>query len=397
MGKKGDWETSLFDLMAMLEGEDNWHADGIEISWQELVGDILESSFQSMYTLSGYFRSEYRLPSLHLFRLVSEIISGQNPQKAPVPAADEFSNNFTKIRSRMSKKFIQAPGPSIKDMAGDKPALIMASHSKNMVVAQLRKDFPVSKDIILRKKISGNDIEDYFTIRNPLYQMVVSIYQTMERALRPRMNKKKEDQADRLFLDGLEKQRVLHGKGKYKNFSIRFYRNRGRSAVRLILSLGNKPFLQQVSSKPAVFIFWDLKKYPISVFFQQHMSDDEIDLANIGLYAQCRHTSIWRHAFIKRTQKYPPVGSICMEYTNWRILALHRRYSRFNPAACLIEQLRAAARILRYGVRERDRQICQHNDFRKVPENEYQAVIKGWTRARRFAQEHDAEIVPYAR
>lgn len=88
-----------------------------------------------------------------------------------------------------------------------------------------------------------------------------------------------------------------------------------------------------------------------------------------------------------------------MEETPYRIIKLHHRQDNFDPVLCLLEQLRAAARILRYGLRSRDVGIAQHNPFAKIkdPEKQFQAIIKERHRAKKYARKHKAELISFFR
>jgi hypothetical protein len=164
--------------------------------------------------------------------------------------------------------------------------------------------------------------------------------------------------------------------------------------------MGSRPFIQQVVKDP-IFVFWDLRQHPITVFTEWILNRAGGSmlqaLGQIPVMAESNHPSICCHAFVERDRAYPHRGKICMEETPLRIVSLHRRHPGFDPVSCLLEQMRAAVRILRYGVRERDRKISQHNPYRPDEVRDYQALVMGWDAARDLAGRHNAEIVPYAR
>jgi hypothetical protein len=266
-----------------------------------------------------------------------------------------------------------------------------------MVVLKMRRGFPLQLAPVQIPRVTADDVERYMLVLNPLYHVVEATCNEMSAAVRALTVENEEGHLDRLFIDHLKKERVLYGRGRHGKFSMRFHRLKRRPHIRLTLSLGSEPFLQQVNIEP-VFIFWNLKEYPIHVFCEWPLDETSgVDLTDLSVYAESPHQSINSHAFVRPIQTYPHVGQMCTEDTLVRILMLHRGADDFDPATCLLEQLRAAARILKYGLRQRDRHISQYHPFHKVPDEQYQAVIRGWERANRLAKKHGAEIVRYVR
>jgi hypothetical protein len=251
-----------------------------------------------------------------------------------------------------------------------------------------------------RNEISLDDIDKEVLIANPFFQTISRVCTVVRDTRVNDVGEEDEIQRDRVFLEHFKGHKLLHGVGEYRGFSLDCYKSNGESFARLGLCFSDKPFLQQVDHDP-IFIFWDFEKNPVFVFIDGQLempgNEQNWQLAEARLLIHCRHPSIWSHAFVKSIDRRRSLGAICTEDTLNRTISMHNRFERFDPISCLLDQIRTAGRILKYGVRQRDRAIPQYNVYVNVPENEFQAVIKGWDEAHDFAKKHGAEIVPYER
>ena len=104
----------------------------------------------------------------------------------------------------------------------------------------------------------------------------------------------REDRKDRAFLETLQSNYYLPGKGSYADFSLHYMIGRGKEVIRLAHATGSKPFLQQVMAEPT-FVYWDLRAYPVSVFIDQYLHGNRfVDLSAPLFQASCMHASICR-------------------------------------------------------------------------------------------------------
>jgi hypothetical protein len=386
-----------FDFLELNEEQSDLHTDGLA-SLQEISDDLLESFLDLAYGLLQDSANGDSLPAARLFRRIWEVITRQESPAQLIPAKFDFNKEFNMMRRKIKEAYGGFPGRVLEPVARKQPILVVGSQNPTMVILGLRNVSSSLRGSIQDRQFMRSDLERYFPLQNPFYQSVVGAYDDMRWKIQHLTFDEQSDCLDRTFLEMFSGKRLWRGQGPYKNFSMEFIRATDRPSARIAMSLGNKPFLQQVSQDP-IFILWDLKKYPVSVFVQ-HPLDGAVDLtalSTIPVQTKCAHPSIYRHAFVNRARNHPHVGSICMEDTRRRILSVQRRQDHFDPAIYLLEQIRGAGRILRYGVRARDKRISQHNHYSKVPPEEYQAVIQGQAQAQQFAKEHGVEIVSYAR
>jgi hypothetical protein len=274
---------------------------------------------------------------------------------------------------------------------------------------KLRKGV-ITNNGLFPKKLASFDIVGQFKDVNPFQKYIGDLVNTFEAEVRELLRDQSEADElgrDREFIQLLEKRKVLAGSGEYHNVQIEMYRNirDGYPYLKLSQSLGNRSFLMQMHSSP-VFTFWDLKAYPIRVVVERKLENpDELipleSLTHLIYQAESAHRSICTHPFVRATGIVNGCyrGAICMEETHMRLFSLHNRQDKFDPVIYILLVMKAAARILRNGVRFRDRSVPQHNPYVKVnnPESQYQAVVKGLKQAQDLARKHNAEIIRYLR
>jgi len=375
------------------------YRQGIDLTWPELVADVRESALGFVFAAMREHSNGFHYPTLRLFRSVYDVISGHPKQRRLDEIKPDSSRTGARLRYILKKTCGRQPRWLTAEATQGFPQLIMHAHKRPMPVFRLQKGFSVSKAGQVPEKIQPEHFEAFYSVPNPFHRIVEKVARQVDR-IPEAAGGNAEDQetlVDRSFLETLQSKYHLPGKGPYQDFSIQYLIGKGQYAVRLSHTIGSRPFLQQVIAEPT-FVYWDLKRFPVTVFCEQLLSGNPmINLEAPQFIASSMHGSICRHAFVKPIHEYFNFGSVCTERTSLRILGLHRRLRPFDPAHCLLEQLRAAGRILRYGIRERDRGISIHNPFDKVPEKEYQAVIRGYDEARAFAARKGAEIVYYSR
>ncbi|MGA1824553.1 MAG: hypothetical protein ACMUIP_07785 [bacterium] len=374
----------------------NYYGDYSKSVFTEMVSDIRESAFDELSNIYKKKNINYTLSYIRLIRQIWELITGQVLHHC-VCSHQIASKKFNIMRPKLSDTDISLPKLLKEKIAQGEP-LILTTRQEDVLLMELREN-------VMNFTLSYNDIKNFcYPIPNPFFQMLCGICKEITSMIDwcRILDSEEEKQADQKFLHYLQKNSVLSGKGDYHDFSMKWLLFNNRPAIRLQYSIGNTPFLQQVSREP-VFIFWDLKKYPINIIIQHYLDETSnfmqfISFNNIQFQAECSHPSILKHAFVggTSTSRHSFEGNICMENTASRILSLSNK-DTFDPAICLLEQMRAAGRILRFGVRERDKGIGQLNSYKKELETNYQAVIKGWPQASAFAREHNAEIVQYNR
>jgi hypothetical protein len=391
-----------------VEDPKNGEEDGspLPVPFMDLVRDLREVTLEYLFKLFHPHMSRQTVKTLRIFRRIWEIISEQPqlPLSSQARASAEFLGVWKDLR----------PGPngeaqffksSLSPSGRLKPSLLASVRSrlqdnKEMLLYGLRGKWAEKLSPNPGEKIELSDLDEPVCFPNPFYHLALQAFGEAEGAFhssrRPE-DEKGEEARDQAFLQRLRRAWVLEGVGEYKKFQIHFHPS---EFLTLSMSLGKKPFLQQVGVSP-IFVYWDLKKHPIYVFAQFSLNEcTQIErgmLTNTVFFAESDHPSILRHAFVRRVRENSPAGSICTESTSLRILNLLRSGPSFDPVFCFLEQMRAAARILKYGVRERDQNIQQHNPFPQVQWQEYQAVVQGWEEARKFAREKGADIIPYER
>lgn len=370
-------------------------------SWEDVMGVVRETAIGE---IDQVFRSKpvsYQFGDTGLLRAFWNLISRES---SSVPKRRDEKMNphrilFGERRATLSRRS-EFPDWLDEKLSTKHPVLIAGTRKKHVLAIQLRRPFDPMTGGLSRSRLGPEDILNIDPFINPLY---LAAEQTSDRLARllsappPQTSEGKEDAA---FMDWLRKGYILSGKRAYRNFSIQNWGERdGKLCISVCLSMGRKPFLQQTLSE-SVFIYWDLRNYPVTVFAYLLVGNDtKTDVVNCDTLVECHHPSICRHAFVRRLQEAGPphYGTVCTESTRHRILRLLSKDKVFDPAEFLVAKLRSAARILRYGLRRRDMGISQHNQFGKVPETEFQAVVRGYEEARRFAEQARAEIIYFDR
>jgi hypothetical protein len=375
------------------------------VPFMDLVLDLREATLEYLFKLFHPHTSRRTVKTLRIFRRSWEVISGQPqlPLCSQARASAEFMGIWKNLR----------PGPngeaqflknSLSPLGRVKPSLLVSVRNsprdKRMLLYGFRGKWANGLSLNTGDKIDLSDLDEPISVPNPFYQLALHAFaeaQSAFRSIKRPGDENGEEVRDQAFLQLVRKERLLEGVGEYRKFSIRL---QPPDVLRISLSLGNRPFLQQVGVSPT-FIYWDLKKYPVHIFFQFPLTEfTQIErglVTNAIFFVESNHPSIFRHAFVRRYRENSRVGTICTEATSLRILNLLRSGPSFDPVVCLLEQMRAAGRILKYGVRERDQHLQQYNPFTRVEWKEYQKVVNGWDEARRFAQEKRADIIPYER
>ena len=90
-----------------------------------------------------------------------------------------------------------------------------------------------------------------------------------------------------------------------------------------------------------------LRKYPITVFLDQKLETPrratDWQPTHSRLLVHCTHPSVTRHPFVQELSEDRTTGSICTEDTFDRTVSLHNSFEHFDPVACLVDEMRAAA------------------------------------------------------
>jgi hypothetical protein len=368
--------------------------------WDDVAGLVSEAVIGE---IDQAFRSRppsYRCFDRGLIRAFWRLISGEGR-----PEPDRCDRKprlhpvlFAERRAAFGRR-ADGPGWLGEALSGNHPVLMVGARRKHLLALRLRRPVVPAPGGSKRRRLGQRDILGIDRFISPLYRVAEHTSDRLARLLAepPRLVEAEEDAA---FMDQLRGRYTLNGRGAYRNFSIQNWGAReGKLCTSVCLSLGRKPFLQQTLPEP-VFIHWDLRKYPVTVFaYMMIGSDTETDVVFSDILVWCNHPSICRHAFVRRLKEDGPphYGTVCTESTRHRLLRLLTLDTAFDPAAYLVEKLRSAARVLRYGLRRRDMGITQYNPFAKVPETEFQAVIRGYAEARRFADQTRAEFVTFDR
>ena len=370
-------------------------------SWDDVAGLVGETALGE---LDHAFRSKpvsYHFDDRLLLRAFWRLISG-----AARPGPKRRNGNpgvhrtlFGERRALLGRR-PELPYWLEEKLSAKHPVLMVGNRKKHVLAIRLRRPVEPMAVGLSRRRIGPEEIQDVDPFINPFYQVAELVSGRLARLLAAPPAEPGEEEEDAAFLDLLRRRYILNGRGAYRNFSIQNWGERdGKPCVSACLAMGRRPFLQQTLTEP-VFIHWDLRNYPVTVF--AHMvvgSDTKTDVVNCDTLVECHHPSIWRHAFVRKLQEGGPphYGTVCTESTRYRLLQMLSRDKVFDPAEFLVEKLRSAARVLRYGLRRRDMGITQYNQFAKVPEAEFQAVVRGYDEARRFAEQARAEIIYFDR
>ena len=376
-----------------------WNAVGW--SWQEMADAVSEATLETLHAAFRGRAARYQYAAADLLHRTWKLISGANETTVPCPGERFDSHDiFFRKRRRALAENREMPVCLPNDTDPAQPVLLAGCRNRFMLGLLLRQGVDPLDHAGGGGRITPEDIEREFGLINPLYRTAEQTCDGILPQLSSPTTGKSVTAEDRSFLEMLSRRFILFGQGAYRHFSIQHWGyHDGRACVAVCLSLGRKPFLQQAVAEP-MFIYWDLKNHPITVFFYFVIEEGKlVDLLNSIVMTECNHPSICRHAFVRRAQEQAPphYGTVCTENTRFRLLGLLEKASELDPAAFLVAQLRATARILRYGLRQRDLGITQHNQFGKVPASEFQAVIQGYDQASEFAARNGAEIVYFDR
>jgi hypothetical protein len=370
-------------------------------SWDDVSGLISEMAIGE---LDHVFRSKpvsYQFDDRGLLLAIWRLISGESPPRPKNRQTRPATHRvlFGERRAQLARREA-LPYWLDEKLSAKHPVLLVGTRKKHVLAIRLRRPVEPMNIGLSRKRIGSDDIHDVDPFINPFHQAAEQTSGRLVRLLAEAPPQPVEEEEKKAFMDLLSKRYSMNGRGPYSNFSIQNWGQRdGKLCISFCLWLGHKPFLQQTLPEP-VFIHWDLRNYPVTVF--AHMvvgSDTKTDVVNCDTLVECHHPSIWRHAFVRKLQDGGPphYGAVCTESTRFRLVQLLSRDKIFDPAEFLVEKLRSAARVLRYGLRRRDMGISQYNQFAKVPETEFQAVVRGYDEARRFAEEARAEIIYFDR
>jgi len=368
--------------------------------WDDVAGLVSEAVIGE---IDQAFRSKpviYRFGDCGLLRAFWRLISGEGRSEPNRHDRKSILHPvlFAERRAASSRR-ADFPGWLDEKLFEKHPVLMVGARRKHLLAIRLRRPIEPMAVGLKQRRLGPKDVLGIDPFINPFYRAAAQASDRLARLLAepPRPVEAGEDAA---FMDLLRGRYILNGRGAYRNFSIQNWGEReGKRCISVCLSMGRKSFLQQTLPEP-VFIHWDLRRYPVTVFsYLMVGSDTETDVVFSDILVWCNHPSICRHAFVRGLQEGGPphYGTVCTESTRHRLLRLHSRDKAFDPAAYLVEKLRSAARVLRYGLRRRDMGITQHNQFAKVPETEFQAVIRGYAEARRFAEQTRSEFVTFDR
>jgi hypothetical protein len=399
-------ERVPFEIRELMRLDEAWYMpDGLSLAEVfEFVHDEIFTWLNDLYQKNF---SVYPFTFIHLMRQIYEHISGQvqdHSTESPAIITKEVRSITRKLRRT---EFI-IPDQLKSELKKNEPILFLSQKSKPTYL-KLRKGI-ISNNGLFPKKFSSFDIVGQFTDINPFQKYIGDLVNSFEYEVRGLLKDKSEADElarDREFMQLLEKRKVLKGRGECRNVQIEMYRNvsDGCQYLKLSMSLGNRSFLMQMYTSP-VFTFWDLKTYPIRVVLEKKLEypNELIPLESLTHFiyqAESAHHSISRHPFVRASGVVNGCyrGAICMEETHLRLFSLHHRQDKFDPVIYILQVMKAAVRILRNGVRYRDRSVSQHNPYIKVknPESQYQAVVKGWQQVQDLARKHNAEIIRYVR
>jgi len=385
----------FFDLQdgSTPESFSSW--DGIRISYEDLLENIVEMTLQSIGEIWGAPRVNSRFPAVRLFRQVWETMEGKLPRQ---PVSERAGNQFQDFIQARRDCTIETTKWFRTQTGIGRSILLSGCRSKFMQAFVLCDSFQpqtiCGQDVMVR----GKDMDLSYRIPNPFYQTSLRACTGFQLALSDGGKGCGAVHDDLAFSDLLKRNKTLLGRGIYGDYSIKYVEDLpGRGSARLCLDLGKRPFLQQMTNNE-VFVFYDLRKYPVTLFMQQEIgSNKEMDILESPIFVFSGHPSFNFHPFVKGSNGKPFTGTICTESTRQRLFSIQSDKNTLHPALFMLEQLRSAARILRFGLRARDRLIHQHNPFGKVPYTMYQAVIEGRDSAQTFAAKNDAEIIYYSR
>jgi hypothetical protein len=381
--------------------QDQNNGSPVPMPLPELIRDLRESTLNRLYSFIRPRMATQTINILRLFRRCWEIISGGPLSQQHTLSNAEFTSLWKNLRRDSNRNASLGLGAGADEL---KPGLLLRREARDMLFFRLRRNY-TARDFAVpdRQRIGMFHLEEPVPIPNPFYEIALHVLDEANQAVqsfRPFSEKEKEEEEkDHSFLTCLKDRRLLRGSGKYKSFSLSEPCSLSGTFIRLSLDMGEKPFLQQVSQEP-LYVYWDLGEHRINIVLQLKLEDGELPLTSVtsfAFFAVSDHPSVCRHAFVRRLEGHETVGTICTEHTNQRILSLHKSSPSFDPVACMLEQMEGAARVLRYGVRERDKGINQHNPFHKVDRGELQAVVEGEEEATKFAMKRGAEIIPYDR
>jgi hypothetical protein len=399
-------ERVPFEIRELMRLDEAWYMpDGLSLAEVfEFANDGIITWFNDLYQKNF---SVYPFTFIHLLRQINEHISGQ-VQNHCTESSAVITKEIRSITRRLRQAEFMIPDQLKSELKKDDTILFLSQKSKHAYL-KLRKGI-ITNNGLFPKKLSSFDIVGQFTDINPFQKYIGDLVNSFESEMRGLLKDKSEADElarDREFMQLLEKRKVLRGRGEFRNVQIEMYRSvrDGCQYLKLSMSLGNRPFLMQMYSSP-VFTFWDLKAYPIRVVLEKKLEypNESIPLESLThlIYqAESAHHSICRHPFVRASGIVNGCyrGAICMEETHLRLFSLHHRQAKFDAVIYILQVMSAAARILRNGVRYRDRSVSQHNPYVRVknPESLYQAVVKGWPQVQALARKHNAEIIRYVR
>ena len=337
-------EIAALDLM---DGENEPYEQCSKISLREFTEDLLETSFKAIHDDLKKEVFPFEQSNIYILKGISKIISkhshtgGGNSLNVEV---NKIWNGFWKI---YNQRFIHSVDEFRELIGLDQPMLVMGIQNEFVKVFRLHRKFILPGFFKGTFRFNSKDLAEPIQLVNPVRQVVKGTYEAVERAVRQNPSIQKARGENQLFLEFFKKERRISGQGDFRGFSIYLFRNGDKWLAECSLSMGNKPFLQQVCEEP-VFVLWDIRRNPIDIFFQLPIEaagrivPAAGDLNSIPFYARSTHPSILRHAFVQSVDKNSYTGSICMENTRERILALHRGRTGLDPFLCLLEQMRAA-------------------------------------------------------
>jgi hypothetical protein len=381
------------------------YAEDLWMPLPELVYYVRNRTFEWIHYFLLKDFVGFEVSYLRFIRNVWEHISGQVTNHS-IPPYSQRNSVLQRFLRRLRSKDVFLSSPFLRQLEKRQP-FILSTRRKRVALVRPKNEV-VMHPRFGRQPISMKDIEHFLLMDNPFLKIIKESYEGLERELKllyAATSEADEQALDLKFFNVIEKEKRLQGCGEYQNITIERSRSRTGPSLKLSHCLGHKPFLLQMCEKP-IFSFWDLKKHPIRIVLEKTLRNPQEDvrmdaLNSIVFQAESDHPSICRHPFVREAGMVNRYfrGNICMEETPYRILKLHHRQDNFDPVVCLLEQLRAAARILRYGLRSRDIGIPQHNPFAKIknPEKQFQAIIKERHRAKDYARKHKAEIISFFR
>ena len=421
-------EAPPFELRELRGHDSAWYSPNgftvdtvLEHCREEIVKWLHRLCFRSM--------SNNRLPVFSVFRQIYGEISGKPVSRIVASQSPRVKDMSVILRSISLQKMPFNLQHCLMDEIRHSEPIMFHTSGKRLRFVKLSKD-RIMNPFRSPAKLGLQDVTGLFTDKNPFHEYACSVLDVFKAEttglIEPRMtsaNRKK----DLLFQHRFMAAEKLSGKGENRAFQIELFPLRdGKYRFRLKRSMGSKPFLMQVcracsccavergqpKCPKATYVLWDLKKYPIDVVFEKIVRpEDEFVLDSwlgtweqIVFKAECRHKSILRHPFVSNRGKMLSTGmysgAICLEKTAYRILSENSQHTEgLNPVFLLLQLLKAAARIMRYGLLKRDERVPLHNNFCKVlnPTAIYQSVIIGEDNADSVAAQLGAEKINYIR